>query len=188
MTRHLSLTAILLLVASTAAAESWIFRPSAYSHEPSTGVRVAQFMPERQPYYRADSTYMESGYRHQRSAIRGPDGSYDYQHIVQTWGLGELIRPYGEWQFPYRAGATPYGPWGNPSGPWTLPFDSWNNPYGLGKLPTPPWFPWFPTPTPFGPNPGMPGQGNPGHGAMGPGGMGSGMPGGQGPWSGGQTP
>ena len=64
-----------------------------------------------------------------------------------TWrrgGEGESIRPYGEWQRPFRAGATPYGPWGNPSGPWTTPFGSWDNPYGLGRLPTPPWSPWYP--------------------------------------------
>jgi hypothetical protein len=54
---------------------------------------------------------------------------------VQTWGQGTAIRPYGEWEYPYRAGATPYGPWGNPQGPWTLPFDSWQNPYGLNRGP-----------------------------------------------------
>lgn len=144
-------------------AESWIFRPSTFSHDAATGQRVAQFQPEAPAYYRSDPTYQESGYRHIRSALRGADGSYDYQHIVQTWGLGQLIRPYGEWEYPYRAGATPYGPWGNPSGPWTLPFDSWINPYGLGKLPTPPWSPWFPggvvppmMPPSTGPAPGGP--------------------------------
>lgn len=135
--------------------ESWIFRPSTFSHDPSTGQRVAQFMPERVSYRREDPTYMESGYRHVHAGLRGADGSYDHTHVVQTWGLGWLIRPYGEWEYPYRAGATPYGPWGNPSGPWTLPFDSWVNPYGLGRLPHPPWSPWYPWPYwPPAPHPG----------------------------------
>lgn len=118
---------------------SWIFRQSRYSHNPTTGERVAQFQPEKPAYPQYDPTYTESGYRHYHTALRGPDGSYDHSHIVQTWGAGEFIRPYGEWEFPFRAGATPFGPWGNPQGPWTLPFESWVNPYGLGRLPNPPW-------------------------------------------------
>jgi hypothetical protein len=141
-------------------AKSWIFRPSAYSHDWATGERVVQYQPEATTYYRDDPTYMESGYRQSRFALRGADGSYDYMHILQTWGLGEQIRPYGEWEFPYRAGATPYGPWGNPSGPWTLPFDSWINPYGLGKLPNPPWFPFGGG----GPYMGIPSAGYPSYG------------------------
>jgi hypothetical protein len=110
---------------------SWIFQPSYFSHDPADGKRVAQYIPESPSYARDDPTYLESGYRHYQYAIVGPGGAADRMHVVQTWGLGELIRPYGEWEFPYRAGATPYGPWGNPQGPWTLPFDSWQNPYGL---------------------------------------------------------
>jgi hypothetical protein len=109
---------------------SWIFRPSKYSHDPVSGQRVAQFAPPRAPVRRIDGTYRESGYRHIRSSLRGPDGSADRTHVVQTWGAGESIRPYGEWQRPFREGATPYGPWGNSQGPWTTPFESWDNPYG----------------------------------------------------------
>jgi hypothetical protein len=140
--------------AGAAASESWLFRPSTYSHDPLSGYRVAQYRPEKpaEPLY--DDTYLQSGYRHVRAGLRGADGSHDYLHVVQTWGAGELIRPYGEWLYPYRAGATPYGPWGNPQGPWTLPFDSWINPYGLGRLPNPPW--WLPGPTPFQPDPRFP--------------------------------
>jgi hypothetical protein len=151
MIRHLALLLTLpaagLALGAPAAAESWIFRHSTYSHDPATGERVCQFRPETPSYYRVDDTYMESGYRHIHAGLRGADGSYDETHVVQTWGLGELIRPYGEWLHPYRAGAAPYGPWGNPSGPWTLPFDSWQNPYGLGKLP---YGPYGPGNTPYG--------------------------------------
>jgi hypothetical protein len=110
---------------------SWIFQPSYFSHDPASGTRVAQYIPEPVSFARDDPTYLESGYRHDQQILRGPDGSADRIHIVQTWGMGEFIRPYGEWEFPFRAGATPFGPWGNPQGPWTMPFDSWQNPYGL---------------------------------------------------------
>jgi hypothetical protein len=129
------------------AEKSWVFRPSRYTHDPSTGDRVAQYAEPPAAPVRDDPTYEQSAYRHTRSNFQ-IGGTYDNLHIVETWGRGESIRPYGEWEFPYREGATPYGPWGNPSGPWTTPFGSWVNPYGLGKLPTPPWSPWAPPPGP----------------------------------------
>ena len=139
MKRHLILPLVVSAIAAATAipsevaakeVDSWIFRRSTYSHDPITGRRVSQYAPPKTPFARNDSTYRESGYRHIRSSLRGPDGSADRTHVVQTWGAGESIRPYGEWQRPFRNGATPYGPWGNPQGPWTTPFDSWNNPYG----------------------------------------------------------
>jgi len=145
MIRHLApaiAAAVVLAAAAAADAESWLFKPAAFSHDPAGGGRVAQFLPVAAAYKPYDSTYAQSGYRHLRTTIRGADGSADRLHIVETWGAGEAIRPYGEWQFPFRAGATPYGPWGNPRGPWTMPFDSWQNPYGLwnryGN-----YYPWY---------------------------------------------
>ncbi len=132
MTRHLRSAAavsLVLLGATAALGADWIFAPSRYSHDPATGERVVQYEAPPPARIPNDPTYVESGYRHRRSGLQ-VGGSYDYQHIVETWGEGELIRPYGEWLYPYRAGATPFGPWGNPQGPWTLPFDSWVNPYG----------------------------------------------------------
>ncbi|NQU21895.1 MAG: hypothetical protein HQ567_11485 [Candidatus Nealsonbacteria bacterium] len=142
MKRHLALLIVSAVVLATFAAQSragWIFLPSKYSHDPVTGRRVNQFAPKQPSYANVDPTYTRSGYSHKRMTLRGPDGSVDRLHLVETWGAGDSIRPYGEWLRPYRAGATPYGPWGNPSGPWTTPFGSWGNPYGLGKLPHPPW-------------------------------------------------
>ena len=142
MRRHLccvvALLAIALVTAGRTEATSWIFRRSSFTHHPATGDRVAQFAPKKTPYTLNDGTYRQSAYRHNRSTIRA-GGSADRMHIVETWGEGQAVRPYGEWQRPYRAGATPYGPWGNPRGPWTTPFGSWSNPYGLGRLPYPPW-------------------------------------------------
>ena len=114
-----------------------MFQPGYYTHSPITGKRVAQYEPEKPSYVTVDPTYQESGYRHQ--VIQN---GTEWLNLVQTWGAGTAIRPYGEWQYPYRAGATPYGPWGNPQGPWTLPFDSWQNPYGLNRAPY--YGPWRP--------------------------------------------
>ena len=138
MKQHLAILIVSTLVLTTLAAEGragWMFIPSKYSHDPYTGRRVNQYAPKRPAYANVDPNYMRSGYSHKRTTLRGADGSVDRMHLVETWGAGESIRPYGEWQRPYRAGATPYGPWGNPSGPWTSPFGSWGNPYGLGRLP-----------------------------------------------------
>ena len=149
MRRHLVLVvaaaAIAPVMVARARADSWIFRRSSFTHDPATGDRVVQYARPETPYVWGDATYRQSAYRHQRSTIR-VGGSADHTHIVETWGAGETIRPYGEWQRPYRAGATPYGPWGNPRGPWTTPFGSWVNPYGLGRLP---YYYW--PPRPYGP-------------------------------------
>lgn len=184
-----------LYTSHMARADSWVFRPSTYSHDPASGQRVNQYRPEDPAYVWLDPNYLQSGYRHIRASFRGPGGSFDQTHIVQTWGAGEWIRPYGEWEYPFRPGATPYGPWGNPQGPWTLPFDSWYNPYGL-------WNPYrYPYPIPYGPfghgsgafgwgyhGPGGYGAGGYGPGGYGPGGYGSGGYGPGGHGSGGPGP
>ncbi len=127
-----------VLALPMAAQASWIFRSSYFSHEPSTGERVAQYAPLPTPLVTVDPTYEQSAYLHSESHLQVGDNA-DHMHVVETWGHGETLRPYGEWLYPFREGATPYGPWGNPQGPWTTPFGSWVNPYGLGKLPHAPW-------------------------------------------------
>ncbi|MHB8901801.1 MAG: hypothetical protein ACYC6Y_23855 [Thermoguttaceae bacterium] len=145
MRQHLFAVVLLPVLAHSAwAGGSWIFQPSTYSHDGQTGERVTQYAREAPALAPSDPTYEQSAYIHKRTALWGADGSVERRHYVETWGEGESIRPYGEWERPFRAGATPFGPWGNPSGPWTTPFGSWVNPYGLGKLPTPPWYPWYP--------------------------------------------
>jgi hypothetical protein len=122
----------------SASEASWIFRGAAYTHDETTGERVAKFAQEMPAIKYEDPTFERSAYRHTRTGIQMGD-SFDFFHVVETWGQGVNLRPYGEWLRPYRAGATPYGPWGNPYGPWTTPFGSWVNPYGLGRLPNPAW-------------------------------------------------
>lgn len=145
MKRHLAFAitlAVSSLAGAAAAQTSWIFRPSYYSHDPGGYTRVEQFATHAPAYAPSDPTYRQSAYRQNRTSIRAGD-SADNMHVVETWGAGESIRPYGEWLYPFRAGATPYGPWGNPQGPWTTPHQSWSNPYGLGQLPVPPWVHWY---------------------------------------------
>jgi hypothetical protein len=171
MIRHLVFASVLAagaLAASTVEGD-WAFRQSYYTHDPATGHRVVQYSPGTTPYARIEPNYQQSAYRQQHIRIGGGRGGADNIHIVETWGNGENIRPYGEWQYPYRAGATPYGPWGNPQGPWTLPFESWVNPYGLGQLPYPPYSGggYGPYPQPM-PGQGFPGQGFPGQGGPSP--------------------
>ena len=165
MIRHLVFASTLAAVALAVSAVEgdWAFRASYYTHDPATGQRVTQYSPGATPYARIEPNYQQSAYRQQHIRIGGGRGGADNIHIVESWGNGENVRPYGEWQYPYRAGATPYGPWGNPQGPWTLPFESWVNPYGLGQLPFPP-FPWggsWPRAQPL-PAQGFSGQGSPG--------------------------
>jgi hypothetical protein len=170
MRRHLVLLAAAFALAPRGAAaeeSSWIFRASCYSHSPQTGQRVAQYQPEEPAPAPADDTYQQSGYRYIHSGIC-VGNSQDHVHVVQTWGQGDSIRPYGEWEYPYRPGATPYGPWGNPQGPWTSPFNSPQNPYGAGQFGQ---APWQSAPTPVGPW-----SRGPGPSSSGPWGQGSGAP------------
>ncbi len=131
MKRHLALLALLLLAGSAPAQAdtSWIFAPSRYSHDPATGQRVTQYAPPATPYLTSDPTYLRSGYHHSRTSFQFGNIS-DNLHVVETWGAGASLRPYGEWLRPFRAGATPYGPWGNPQGPWTTPYGTVPSPYG----------------------------------------------------------
>lgn len=90
-----------------ASAQDWITAPSYYTHNPQSGERVNQ-------YYRVDevvhtpSTY-RSVYRHTRSSLQVGD-SIDQYHAVDNYG--DVVRPYGEWRFPYRPFSVPYSQWG----------------------------------------------------------------------------
>ncbi|MGO8749665.1 MAG: hypothetical protein ACLQNE_27230 [Thermoguttaceae bacterium] len=139
MRRQLVLVVGLTLLAPfTAAAETnWIFRASYYSHDPATGQRVIQYAPEQAAVFRIDPTYQQSAYRQNHTSLH-VGNNYDEMDVVETWGRG-TVRPYGEWLYPYRPGATPYGPWQNPQGPGTMPYGAWGNPQGPGAAPYGAW-------------------------------------------------
>jgi hypothetical protein len=139
----LGLTATLWISAATkpVQADSWIFQPSYFSHSPQTGERVAQYAEPAVAYARGGENYLQSGYRHNTIDMPGANGGGDHIHVVETWGLGDQIRPYGEWLYPFRPGAVPYGPWGYPQGPrGALP-----NPYGSMQ-----GYPSYPYANPYG--------------------------------------
>lgn len=161
-------------VALAARAEaSWIFRKSYYSHDPATGERVAQYARPEPAYVPPQDNYRQSGYRHIRNSLR-VGGSADNLHVVQTWGEGENIRPYGEWQFPYRPFATPYnGVWPYPPPLYWGGYPGMVPPVYPGQYPpgypgaNPPAYPG-PQPGPYGPSQpdGHPGPYAPGYGGI----------------------
>ena len=177
MRKHLVwIAALAALTPGGAGAEesSWIFSRAAYTHSPITGQRVAQYCPEQPSYLRCDDTYQESGYRHNLITI-GSGSNAERTNIVQTWGLGLAIRPYGEWEYPYRPYATPYtwGGYGGYPNAGPAPYNAWANPYAAGPMQQGYGPNYSPYPQPYGPPGGQP-----------PGPFPNGQGGGQGPWGG----
>ena len=68
--------------------------------------RITQYSPLPNVYVTEDPTYQESGFHYTQQILLGPNGSVDGYHLIQSWGRGDQIRPYGEWEYPYRAGGT----------------------------------------------------------------------------------
>ncbi len=122
--------AALACAAAPAAAADWMFEQSTFSHNPQTGERVTQYARPAPAFAPNRPDYLESGYRHSTSSIVTPLGA-DHTHIVEEWG--RPVRPYGEWQFPYRPYSVPYPQWGPQFG-WGgyFPYAPYGQPYGAG--------------------------------------------------------
>lgn len=133
----------------SAEAQSWLTAPSYYTHDPQTGRRVDQYQQNDRVVHTPPST--RSLYRHRRSTLQIGD-SIDIYHAVDQYG--DIVRPYGEWRFPYRPFSAPYPQWG----------PNFNGGFGY-----PGW---------GGPGWGGPGWGGGGWGPYGPGGVinGAGFP------------
>jgi hypothetical protein len=101
------------LVASSATAADWLTAPSYFTHDWTTGERVAQYAPIGPYYYFTRPDYVKSGYRQYRSTIDLGNSS-DNMHVVEQWGAP--VVPYEAWRFPYRPYGVPYGAWGPPFG------------------------------------------------------------------------
>jgi hypothetical protein len=110
--RSLLVFAIAIAASPTSAAD-WVTAPSYYTHDWSSGQRVAQYCPVGPFYYYHRDDYVKSGYQHYRSTIDLGNSS-DNLHIVEEWG--RPVRPYDEWRFPLRPYSAPYGDWGPPFG------------------------------------------------------------------------
>ena len=83
------LLAAAALTASPAAAGSWIFGPSYYSHQSTTGVRVGPRPQRSAPRYtRPAGEYVRAGYTRTYSAIRHRGRTLDEVHVVESWVQG----------------------------------------------------------------------------------------------------
>lgn len=170
--------ACFLFPIGAANAADWIAAPSFYTHSPKTGERIDQFQPTPLVAAPPEDPYARGVYRHYRSSIRLP-GYVDHLHVVDRSGFN--VRPYGEWQYPYRPYSVPYGLWGpqlplvvgNGWGVGGWNGGGWGNNLGPGPWapgapggPGSGWNPWNPAnPGPNQPGgPGFPGAGFPGTG------------------------
>jgi len=84
---------------------STLFARSYFTHAPHSDQRVVQYAPHA-PAYRTEGYYERSAMRYTQSTI-GKGSNADRLNVVETWGRGAEIRPYGEWERPYRRGAQP---------------------------------------------------------------------------------
>jgi hypothetical protein len=108
--RYTLFSLAILALSSIATATDWLTLPSTYSHD-ATGARVSQYAPIEAPQTPIPANFRTSGFTHTRSSLNfGP--SSDNYHRVEKWG--DPVRPYGEWNFPYRPYSTPYPNWGPP--------------------------------------------------------------------------
>jgi hypothetical protein len=125
---HFVAYSIALILCAAAPGADWITAPSSYTHDPQTGERVDQYTPIGPVYTFARTDFMRSGYRHTVSNLQVGRNA-DHMHIVEEWG--RPVRPYGEWQFPFRPYSVPYQLWGPPFG--GLGGSGW----GQGPMPGP---------------------------------------------------
>jgi len=136
--------------------QDWMTRGSYYTHNPKTKKRVNQYAPEPNvvhtpnPYKRV--------FRYSRSRLQ-VDGSFENYHTVEAFG--GVVRPYGEWQRPFRPYSVPYSDWayGSPFG--YLAYPRRTNPSLPPGVYGPSFFPYQPFGIPSG-LPGTPGVGFPG--------------------------
>lgn len=112
--RHWPVTVVtiaaLCVSAGSASGGDWLTHPSTFTHAPS-GVRVSQFAPVDAPPLNDQSQLVTGGYTNYRSTIQYAQTADNY-HRVNQWGAP--VRPYGEWNYPFRPYSVPYAAWGPP--------------------------------------------------------------------------
>jgi hypothetical protein len=150
---------------------SWIFAPSTFTHDPTTGARVAQYMRKPPVEPLDDPRAVTSRYRRTRTNLRGADGSYETDYQVQSWGNGrggidaEWERFHDAWKESFLTGGYYNGPayGGYPGYGGGYPGWGYGAPgYGYG-------FPGIGVPGYGGPGYGAPSYGPPGYGVPGDG-------------------
>jgi len=73
------------LAGPAAAAESWVFQRSYYSHEPAERVQIGPRATGGPYYTRPRGVYVNSGYRNLRSTIRIGGRTYDHLNVWESW-------------------------------------------------------------------------------------------------------
>jgi hypothetical protein len=130
-----------VLASGSASAQNsdWFTAGSYYTHNPQNNQRVHQYAAR--PVVRHTPDPFMSVYRQQRSSVT-VDGSSDHYHKV--YQFGETVRPYDEWERPFRPYSVPYSDWAYGS-----PFGHLANPMRTNPmLPSPIFAPGF-MPGPF---------------------------------------
>ena len=79
-------SAVTALPGSASAVDSWIFRPSYYSHHPVQPVTIGrQVASGRVAYSPTYGEFVRSGFRQTRSSIRTRGGSFDQVNVYESW-------------------------------------------------------------------------------------------------------
>ena len=125
-TERATRTAMTILVALAAgpigtAAADWVTAPSFHTHDPATGMRVVQAAARQPAIASLASQAPRATYRHYESTL-SVGGVRDRIHVVDQ--SGPSVRPYGEWQHPYRPYSVPYAQWGFTPFAGTTPWTS----------------------------------------------------------------
>ncbi len=80
---------LLLLAAlapcSSASAQNWIFRPSYYTHDPATDVRIGRQFSTGPVFTRSQGDYVKTGFRNVRSTITTQGQTYDNLQVWESW-------------------------------------------------------------------------------------------------------
>ena len=64
---------------------SWIFRPSYYSHDPATTVRIGRQYSHGPVFYRPQGEYIKTGLNYTRSAIQVGGQTFEQVNQWDSW-------------------------------------------------------------------------------------------------------
>jgi hypothetical protein len=73
-------------VPQLASADSWLFRPSYYSHDPTTNVRIGRQYSVGPVFTRPMGGYVSGGWRWQHGQIVVGGQMYDNYNYIESWG------------------------------------------------------------------------------------------------------
>lgn len=68
-----------------AGSTSWVFRPSYYSHDPASTVRIGRQYSHGPVFYRPQGEYIKSGYNYIRSGIQVGGQTFEQVNQWDSW-------------------------------------------------------------------------------------------------------